>query len=252
MSNTRHKPTVQRMDAYTDEDRQVWRILFDRQMQALQPSASRLYLEAVTAIRFTADRIPDFEQVNALLPRTGWRLTVTPGLVPEKNFFALLAQRIFPATCWLRRMSELDYLEEPDMFHDVFGHAPLLINSDYAAFMEAFGRLALKWLHAPEAVEMITRVYWFTIEFGMIREDDALRIFGAGIMSSVGETRHALGSGSQKLPFDITRVIATGFRKDVMQDTYFVIRSFRALCAALPEIDKAIEKALHSETVKTI
>lgn len=241
------------MDAYTDEDRQVWRILFDRQMQALQPSASRLYLEAVETIRFRTGGIPDFEQVNALLMlRTGWQLTVTPGLVPEKDFFALLARRIFPATCWLRCLSELDYLEEPDMFHDVFGHAPLLTNSDYAAFMEAFGKLALKWLHVPEAVEMITRLYWFTIEFGMIREDDIIRIFGAGIMSSVGETRHALSDHSRKLPFDMATVLAMGFRKDVMQDTYFVIRSFRELCAALPEADKAIEKALHSKSVQRI
>jgi phenylalanine-4-hydroxylase len=251
MNAMRLKPTVQSMDAYTDEDHAVWQTLFNRQMETLQPSASRLYLEAIKTISFRADEIPDFRKVNEiLLPLTGWQLTVAPNLVPEQEFFSLLAQRIFPATCWLRRMSELDYLEEPDMFHDVFGHAPLLSNSDYAAFMEAFGKLALKWFHVPEAVELIARIYWYTIEFGMIREDNMVRIFGAGIMSSHGETLHALSDRSAKLPFDIDVTLATGFRKDVLQETYFVINAFSELCTALPGIDRAIEKALSSVSMQ--
>jgi phenylalanine-4-hydroxylase len=233
----RIKPTVQDYRNYTTEDFEVWALLFSRQMEHLQQHASRLYLEAIGQIGFRQDEIPDFAATNSrLLAATGWQLTVARELVPQAEFFSLLARRIFPATCWLRTMAELDYLEEPDMFHDVFGHAPLLMHPDYAAFMEAFGKLALQWLHDPAALKLLSAVYWFTVEFGLLTEQGMPRIFGAGIISSVGESLHASGPGSEKLTFDIHRMMHTAYRTDVVQDRYFVIDSFEQLLHALPHI----------------
>ena len=238
----RIKPTVQEYRNYTDEDFEVWALLFRRQMKYLRQHASGLYLEAAEQIGFREERIPDFADTNQrLLAATGWQLTVAKELVPQAEFFSLLAQRIFPATCWLRTMAELDYLEEPDMFHDVFGHAPLLMHPDYAAFMEAFGKLALQWQHDAQALQQLSAVYWFTVEFGLLAEQGTPRIFGAGIISSVGESLHAQGNQSEKLPFDIHRMMHTHYRTDVVQDKYFVIESFEQLLQALPHITAALE-----------
>jgi len=247
----RNKPTVQVYSRYTDEDFEVWALLFNRQMEHLRQHAGRLYLEAVDNIGFRADKIPDFGETNQMLQEaTGWQLCVAKELVPQDEFFRLLSQKIFPATCWLRTMAELDYLEEPDMFHDVFGHAPLLMEPAYAAFMEAFGKLALQWLEHPEALKQLSAVYWFTIEFGLLRENDEPKVFGAGILSSVGETRHALSDTPARLPFDIERMMRTAYRTDILQDKYFVIDSFRQLCDALPLLEAAL--ACLPETAETL
>ncbi len=238
----RQKPTAQHYDAYMAEDRMVWETLYNRQMNVLQNTASKLYLQAVDDIQFTAGEIPDFKKINEILqPLTGWQLKVAPCLVPEDEFFPMLSQRIFPATCWLRTMEELDYLEEPDMFHDVFGHAPLLTNKEYADFMQQFGALALKWMHHPAAIKMIARLYWFSIEFGMIKEEGQPRIFGAGIMSSLGEVKYALSDMPDKRNFNMQEMLLTHYRTDVLQDTYFIIESFSQLCAVLPKIDRILE-----------
>lgn len=230
-------------EQYTNEDFKVWSLLFNRQMEHLKRDASRLYLEALDRIGFRENEIPDFRETNLRLQAaTGWQLTVAKELVPQEEFFSLLARRIFPATCWLRTMEELDYLEEPDMFHDVFGHAPLLMHPAYAAFMEAFGKLALRWLHHPGALKLLSAVYWFTIEFGLLNEGGEHRIFGAGIISSLGESAHALGSQSGKLTFDIHRMMHTPYHTDVLQDNYFVIDSFEQLCHALPFVAAALEE----------
>ncbi|HXS35240.1 MAG TPA: phenylalanine 4-monooxygenase [Flavipsychrobacter sp.] len=239
----RNKPHRQDYNAYTKEDFEVWHLLFERQLQLLKDNASKLYLNALTCIGFNADEIPDFEKTNKrMLEMTGWRLTVVPELVPQKQFFELLAQKIFPATCWLRTMKELDYLEEPDMFHDVFGHAPLLVNCAYASFMEGFGKLAIQWLHNPEAIALLGRIYWFTIEFGLLRERNENKIFGAGIISSIEETKHSMSSKSGKIAFDIEEMLTTDYRTDTLQNNYFVINSFEELCAALPTISLLIKK----------
>ncbi len=238
----RVKPTVQQYSNYTSEDFEVWALLFNRQMDHLQQHAGKRYLEALDQIGFAAGRIPDFAETNLRLEAaTGWQLAVAKELVPDDEFFSLLARRIFPATCWLRTLEELDYLEEPDMFHDVFGHAPLLMDPAYAAFMEAFGKLALQWLHEPGALKLLSAVYWFTIEFGLLAEEGTVRIFGAGILSSIGESVHALGPRSEKLSFDLKRMMHTTYRTDVLQDTYFVIDSFEQLCEALPLIVPELE-----------
>lgn len=246
----RIKPTEQIYSHYTAADFAVWKVLYNRQMAHLGKYASRLYLEALHTIGFHADAIPDFEQTNKRLQETtGWQLAVAPELVPQEEFFALLAQKIFPATCWLRTMEELDYLEEPDMFHDVFGHAPLLTNAAYAAFMEQFGKLALQWLHHPVALKMLSAIYWFTVEFGLLFEDGQIKIFGSGIISSVGETLHVLGE-SGKLPFDLHWMMETEYRTDTLQDNYFVIDSFEQLCHALPEVQEVLEKVLNLVPVR--
>lgn len=245
----RHKPAVQRYEEYTEEDFAVWALLFDRQMAYLKDTASRLYLRSLDEIGFHAGAIPLFAETNKRLQQaTGWQLVVARELVPQETFFALLARKIFPATCWLRTMSELDYLEEPDMFHDVFGHAPLLMQPDYAVFVEGFGKLALGCAHRPAALRLLSALYWFTIEFGLLQEQGQPRIFGAGILSSPGECRHAMHSETEKKTFDLSGMMHTQYRTDVLQERYFTIDSFEQLIHALPRIatllDKAEEKLL--------
>jgi phenylalanine-4-hydroxylase len=249
----RIKPTAQVYSHYTVSDFEVWKLLWNRQTEYLHTHASRLYLEALTAIGFYSDEIPNFEKTNERLIRvTGWQLTVAPELVPDAEFFRLLAQRVFPATCWLRTMEELDYLEEPDMFHDVFGHAPLLTNTFFAIFMEAFGKLALQWVHHPGALKMLSAFYWFTVEFGLLSEDGEIKIFGSGIISSVGETQHVLHGQSLKIPFDIHGMMSTPYRTDKVQDQYFVIDSFEQLCDALPAIEEHLNQVFERKPVAVI
>ena len=237
----RIKPTAQNYYAYTAEDFKVWKLLFNRQMQPLNAYAHPLYVDCLKQVQFQADSIPDFEETSAVLKElTGWKLCVVPELVPQKEFFELLAQKIFPATCWLRTMRELDYIEEPDMFHDVFGHVPLLANPAYARFMEGFGKLALKWLHEPEAIALLGRVYWFTIEFGLLGNGNDIHIYGAGIISSIEEIRSAISDRSVKHGFDVARCLQMPYRTDIIQEHYFVIKSFEQLYAALPLIDEVL------------
>jgi len=205
-------------------------------------------LDALDKIGFNAEEIPHFnETTRRLQQHTGWQLVVVPELVPQKEFFEMLTNKTFPATCWLRTFEELDYIEEPDMFHDVFGHVPLLVNSAYAAFMQNFGKLAMKWIDTPEAIPILARVYWFTIEFGLLHENGKNKIFGAGIISSIGETQHVFKEESQKVPFNIKEMLTTGYRIDTLQPRYFVIDSFDQLCNAIPQIDKQLEQILSAQ-----
>ncbi|MEW6469895.1 MAG: phenylalanine 4-monooxygenase [Bacteroidota bacterium] len=230
---------------YTNEDHQVWQILFDRQVNNLSKVASKEYLSGIEKVGFTRTRIPDFDETNALLAKqTGWSLHVVPGIIPVKEFFGLLIQKKFSATTWLRKMHQLDYIEEPDMFHDVFGHVPLLSNTSFSNFVHGLSRIAVKHMGNDYAQELLGRIYWFTLEFGLIREDDELRIYGAGICSSVGETRHSLSDASQKLPFSVGEMLRTPFRNDRIQDKYFVIGSFDELFRSLPLIEAELERLL--------
>lgn len=236
------RPTRQIYSHYTEQDFAVWEILFDRQMDILRPVVSKAYLEAMEAVQFSNDRIPDFDKVNELLrPLTGWALTVVPNLCPDKEFFEHLDQQRFTATCWLRTMEQLDYLEEPDMFHDVFAHVPLLSNKDYVRFFKGLSGIALKFIDNPAMIDVLSRIYWFTIEFGMIREDGMLKIYGAGIISSKGETLHCLSDAAIHHPFDVQAILATSYQKDRLQEQYFVIDSFEQLYHSLPEIEKQLD-----------
>jgi phenylalanine-4-hydroxylase len=161
----RVRPSNQTYSDYTKEDFEVWKLLYDRQTELLNKYASKEYLNALDVIGFSAEHIPDFNRIEqALKPITGWRLVTVPNISEQKEFFEFLSQKQFTATCWLRKMDELDYLEEPDMFHDVFGHVPLLSNKAYTDFFEAISHIALEHIDNPKAIELLGRIYWFTIE----------------------------------------------------------------------------------------
>ncbi len=235
----------QHYDHYTAEDRLVWQTLFDRQIRNLEEHASESFLEALRTVGFKRDEIPDFKKLDSVLGGiTGWSMEVVPSIIPQKEFFDLLSVKKFPATTWLRKMSELDYLEEPDMFHDVFGHVPLLSNEAYTNFFLGIAALAKKHAANPRAIELLGRIYWFTIEFGLIREHGKLKVYGAGIISSFGETIFSLSEKPAHPDFDVKAIMRSSFRTDVFQEKYFVIESFQALYHSLGEIEKVLEEEL--------
>lgn len=220
---------------YTETDHQVWATLFERQQALLQGRASEEFLRAQQAMGMTADRIPKFEDLNRMLrAATGWEIVGVEGLLPELDFFEHLAHRRFPVTWWIRTPEQLDYLAEPDLFHDLFGHVPLLMNPMFADYIAAYGRGGVK-AHGvgPEALVNLTRLYWYTVEFGLIREAGGLRIYGAGILSSKGESIHCLESPApNRIGFDLERIMCTRYRIDSYQKTYFVIDSYEQLMNA--------------------
>ena len=235
------RPTQQIYSDYTAEDFSVWRTLYERQMPQLNAHACSAYLGALDTVGFSADRIPDFGIVDTILaPLTGWGIHVVPNISAAPEFFGYLSMRRFTATCWLRTMAQLDYIEEPDMFHDVFAHIPLISDPAYCRFLEGLGRIASVYRDDAARLELIGRFYWFTIEFGLIREADELKIYGAGIISSAGETLHCMGDDCERRDFDIDAILATPYRNDIIQDTYFVIDSFEQLYQSLPRVEEAI------------
>lgn len=231
--------------AYTEEDFKVWKILFERQMPNLPKAASKAYLEGVKAVKFSADRIANFGELNQVLAKTtGWEVHVVPGLIDDDLFFGLLNNRRFPSSTWLRKMEQLDYLEEPDMFHDAFAHMPMLTNQPYVDFLENLSGIALKHITNPWAIQLLSRIYWFTIEFGLIREDGELKIYGAGILSSTGETKFSLSKEPAHIPYDVRSILRQEYWKDRFQDKYFVIESYGQLYESLPEIEEVLEEML--------
>jgi phenylalanine-4-hydroxylase len=225
---------------YTATDHDVWRQLYERQRALLVGRASDEFLAAQDAMGMTPDAIPKFEELNGVLrAATGWELVGVEGLLPELTFFDHLANRRFPVTWWIRKPEQLDYLAEPDLFHDLFGHVPLLMNPVFADYMQAYGRGGVK-AHGigPEALVNLTRLYWYTVEFGLIRQgnggqNDGLRIYGSGIVSSKGESIYCLDSDApNRLGFDLERIMRTRYRIDDYQKTYFVIDSFEQLMDA--------------------
>ena len=231
------RPKEQIYSDYTTQDFEVWKILFNRQIKSLEKTVSSEYMKALETIHFSANRIPDFREVNRKLATlTGWSLEVVPNISPQKIFFQFLSQKKFTATCWLRTLEQLDYIEEPDMFHDVFAHVPLLTNQSYCNFFKGISEIALEHFDNPKAIELMGRIYWFTIEFGLIRENNELKIYGAGIISSAGETRHCLDPLIPKLEFNVDTILNSEFRTDILQDKYFVIDSFDQLYHSLQEI----------------
>jgi phenylalanine-4-hydroxylase len=218
--------------SYTREEHAVWATLFERQRQLLVGRACDEFLENQSRFRMSADAIPKFEDLNRVLkPATGWELVAVEGLLPELTFFEHLANRRFPVTWWIRKPEQLDYIAEPDLFHDLFGHVPLLLNPIFADYMQCYGQGGVK-AHGigPEALVNLTRLYWYTVEFGLIAAPEGLRIYGSGIVSSKGESIHCLESPApNRLGFGLERVMRTRYRIDTFQKTYFVIDSFEAL-----------------------
>ncbi len=219
-------------DSYSAVEHQVWGELFRRQRRLLVGRAASAFLRAQDAIGMSDVEIPRFADINRkLAAATGWTLIGVEGLLPELDFFEHLANRRFPVTWWIRRPEQMDYLAEPDLFHDLFGHVPLLMDPVFADYMQAYGAGGVK-AHAvgPEALVNLTRLYWYTVEFGLIREGDELRIYGAGILSSKSESIHCLESSApNRIGFDLMRVMRTRYRIDTFQKTYFVIDDFEQL-----------------------
>jgi phenylalanine-4-hydroxylase len=233
----------QEYDSYTEEDRQVWSILFNRQFNQLQGLADTSYLKGIEDIGFVANEIPDFRKVNRRLKElTGWEINVVPGIIDQFSFFKMLANKKFPSSTWLRSMNNLDYLSEPDMFHDAFGHMPLLTNPTFCDFFHQIGVIGTKYLDHPKIVEMLGRVYWFTIEFGLMSCEDQLKIYGAGILSSSGETVFSLSDVPERLPFDVVGIMNTDFDNTKIQEKYFVIDSFEQLLESVGEMERYLEK----------
>ena len=219
----------QRWERYTAADHDLYRRLYERQAAQLPGLACEEFIAAVRHLG-APDRIPRFEQLSQTLHRaTGWEVVAVPGLIPEEAFFALLAARRFPVTNWIRRPEEFDYIVEPDVFHDLFGHVPLLFDPVFADYMQAYGEGGLK-ASRLEACERLARLYWYTVEFGLIDTPAGLRAYGAGILSSAGELRHSVESREpQRLGFDLERIMRTRYRIDSYQASYFVIDSFNQL-----------------------
>ncbi len=220
-------------DAYTAEQHAIWRTLFHRQEEVLAGRACREFLDGIEALGVAADGIPDFRRLNGVLHKaTRWRIVAVPGLVPDAVFFEHLANRRFPSTCFIRRADQLDYLEEPDIFHDIFGHVPMLVNPIFADYLQAYGEGGLKALRLG-SLHHLARLYWYTVEFGLIRTPAGIRIYGSGIVSSKGESIYCLDSAvPNRLGFDLLRVMRTRYRIDDFQPSYFVIDSFAQLFEA--------------------
>jgi len=218
--------------AYTAQEHALFARLYARQLKQLPGQACEEFIHALGRLD-AAQGIPRFDAVSDRLRRaTGWEIVAVPGLIPEHAFFSLLAARRFPVTVWLRRPEEEEYIVEPDVFHDLFGHVPLLFNPVFADYMQAFGAGGLK-AESLHALQYLARLYWYTVEFGLIETPAGLRVYGAGILSSAGETAVSLTSlKPQRLGFDLKRVLRTPYKIDDFQDTYFVIESFAQLFAA--------------------
>ena len=238
---------------YSADDHATWGTLYSRQRELLAGRACDEFLQAQDAMGMDAHAIPRFEQLNEVLgAATGWTLVGVEGLLPELDFFDHLANRRFPVTWWIRRPEQIDYIAEPDLFHDLFGHVPLLLDPMFADYMQAYGAGGVK-AHAigPDALQNLTRLYWYTVEFGLIRQHDGLRIYGAGIVSSKGESLHALESAApNRLGFDLERIMRTRYRIDTFQKTYFVIDSFEQLMRATePDFTPLYAKLVAQDTI---
>lgn len=226
--------------AYTAEEHATWDRLFARQAKLLPGRASSAYLKGLEALRLSDSGIPNFEELSErLMKLTGWQVVAVPGLVPDDVFFDHMANRRFVAGNFIRRPDQLDYIQEPDVFHDVFGHVPMLADPEFADYLEAYGRGGMRALELG-ALKQLGRLYWYTVEFGLVEEAEGLRIYGSGIVSSSAESVFALESDSpNRLRFDMQRVMRTDYRIDDFQQNYFVIPSFEALLRETVETDFA-------------
>jgi phenylalanine-4-hydroxylase len=230
----------QNWDAFTADEHAMWDRLFARQSEMLPGRASEAFLRGIDVLRLEKPGIPDYRELNArLTAATGWQVVAVPGLVPDDVFFDHLANRRFPAGNFIRTPQQLDYLEEPDVFHDVFGHVPMLADPVFADYMVAYGEGGLRSLKF-DALKQLARLYWYTVEFGLIREAGGLRIYGAGIVSSFAESVFALDSDSpNRIGFDLARVMRTDYRIDDFQQNYFVIDSLDQLLSTTVNTDFA-------------
>lgn len=217
----------QNWEAFNAQDHAMWDQLFARQSEMLPGKAADAFLRGIDVLKLSKPGIPDYRELNERLARvTGWQVVAVPGLVPDDVFFEHLANRRFPAGNFIRQPEQIDYLQEPDIFHDVFGHVPMLADPIFADYMAAYGEGGLRSLNF-DALNHLARLYWYTVEFGLIQQPDGLRIYGAGIVSSYTESVFALEDSSpNRIGFEMVRVMRTKYRIDDFQQNYFVIPSF--------------------------
>jgi phenylalanine-4-hydroxylase len=223
----------QRYDAYDEEAHDVWRVLFERRMSTLQDTGSEVFLSGMERIGLACDRVPELTDVNRrLAASTGWAAVGVGGFIPAPQFFRCLARRRFPTTLIVRPRAQLDYLPEPDIFHDVFGHVPLHADPVFADFLQQFGALAASAGSEAETTAM-ARLFWFTVEFGLVRERGRVKVYGSGLISSHGDAANALGPSCDRRPFSLDAVLAQPFEIDRLQEVLFVVDSFDQLFQAV-------------------
>lgn len=240
--------SLQDYSRYTEKDTKVWHTLFSRQTENIDGKAHPEYLRCLESLSevMNAGKIPDFNELNEkLTAENGWSIVVVPGLIPVEQFFKLLSEKKFCSSTWLRRMDQLDYLEEPDMFHDIFGHVPLLMNPEYAGFVESLGRLGVAYGHDKTVETQLQRLYWFTIEFGLIRYEQNPRIYGAGILSSFGESNHIYEDEIEVHPYSAEKILNTGFITSEIQTQYFEIESFDELFLSVSKLEQSLKNELN-------
>jgi phenylalanine-4-hydroxylase len=216
----------QRWESFTEEDHAVWDLLFERQVELLGTRVVSPFLDGIDLLRLSHPGVPDVEGLNAILePRTGWRTVAVPGLVPDEIFFAMLSERVFPVGNFIRSRAELDYLEAPDCFHDMFGHIPMLAHHDYAEMTRHVGELGVAAIAADQG-HKAARLYWHSVEFGLALENAELKILGAGLASSFGEAHFSLESNAvERLPFSVVKAVNTPYKHDAFQPRYLVSES---------------------------
>tara|TARA_B110000285_G_scaffold104515_1_gene118972 strand:+ start:3577 stop:4311 length:735 start_codon:yes stop_codon:yes gene_type:complete len=235
----------QQMNKYTKEDHKVWNLLFTRQIDNLKKIGSVHYLQTLLDMESVLNEhsIPNFDKINKwFTTTTAWKIVVVKGLIPVDEFFELLAQKKFCSSTWIRDMKSLDYLEEPDMFHDTFGHIPLLSNPTFSLFAQKIGQLGVQFKDNDKAVLALQRLYWFTIEFGLIIERGVPKVFGAGIISSYGETNKIVKLNCVIHPFNIDQILEKTFENDVMQEDYFSINNLEALNDSLYIVEQKLRR----------
>ena len=244
------KPGEDGVIRYPDHEHETWSLLYKRQMEAIEQRACKEYHQGIELLDLKSGRIPQLAELDQVLNKmTGWSVARVPALISFDRFFQLLANRQFPVATFIRRKEELDYLQEPDIFHEVFGHCPLLTNPDFAALTEAYGRLGLS--ASKEERVFLARLYWMTVEFGLVQSQQGLRIYGGGILSSYSETLYALDSDKPvRKPFDLDEVLRTPYRIDILQPIYFIIPEFSELKAIVESdimaaVQKAMKRGLH-------
>jgi len=222
----------QNWESFTDDDHAVWDLLFARQVELLGTRVVTPFLDGIDLLRLSHPGVPDLVELNAILePRTGWRTVAVTGLVPDEIFFAMLGERVFPVGNFIRKRKELDYLEEPDCFHDLFGHIPMLAHHDYAEMTRHLGELGVAAIAAGEG-DRVARLYWHSVEFALAREHGELKILGAGLASSFGEAHFSLESNAvERLPFSVSKAVNTPYKHDAFQPRYLVSESLEKTVA---------------------
>ena len=227
---------AQNMAAYTPAEHELWRQLYQRQSIVARKHGAAAFIDGMRHLDLAENGVPDFEVASRRLRKlTGWEIVAVPGLIPDVAFFRHLAARRFPVTTWLREPHEIDYLVEPDVFHDFFGHLPLLTQPVFADYLQEYGRKGEQAMTLG-ATKILSRLFWYMVEFGLIRENGEIKAYGAGMLSSASETAYSVASSKpQRLRFDLNRVMATDFRIDAFQETYFVLESYDELFAAMAQ-----------------